>query len=220
MTNARVGRPKGRDEENTNRRRKQLIDAAIESIVEHGLSTTTFETIAKAAGLSKGTAVFYFKTKDALLFEAFRHRIEEYQANWKEALAAAGCDPVDQVVALVFASLDPKVMTRQNLAFWVSFWPEASRSESLRLMSRKDDKAWYDAVLSSCEAADQYACGPDWTPRAVANALQLICDGAWDRVHYSPSMLSRRDASLAAGVLLSTIYPSRAHAIMKRAKDD
>ena len=219
MTNARVGRPKGRDEENTNRRRKQLIDAAIESIVEHGLSTTTFETIAKAAGLSKGTAVFYFKTKDALLYEAFRSRIEEYQSNWKEALAAAGCDPVDQVIALVFASLDPKVMTRQNLAFWVDLWPEVSRNESLRLMSRKDEKAWYDALLAASENASDFVSDPAWTPRIVADALLLICDGAWDRLHYSPGMLSRRDARVATGVLLSTIYPSRAHAIMKRAKE-
>ena len=83
MKNARVGRPKGRNEENTNRRRKQLIDAAVESIVEYGLSTTTFDTIAKAAGLSKGTAVFYFKTKDSLLYETFRYRMEEYRSNWR-----------------------------------------------------------------------------------------------------------------------------------------
>ena len=220
MTKARVGRPKGRDEENTNRRRKQLIDAAVESIVEHGLSTTTFETIARAAGLSKGTAVFYFKTKDALLYEAFRYRIEEYRLNWREALSAAGSDPVDQVVALVFASLDPKVMTRQNLAFWASFWPEASRSESLRQMSREDDNDWHDELLSSCEDARELVSDPVWTPRIVADALELICDGAWDRLHYSPHMLSTSDARIAAGVLLSTIYTSRADEIMKRAKED
>ena len=109
MIKSRVGRPKGEHTENANRRRKQLMDATIESIVEHGLSATTLATVAKASGLSQGTAVFYFKSKDALLVEAFRYRLEEYKSIWSDALSAAGSDPVDRIMALVFASLAPSV---------------------------------------------------------------------------------------------------------------
>ena len=105
MNSVRVGRPKGEDLENARLRRKQLIDATVESIVDHGLSATTLATVARASGLSQGTAVFYFKTKDALLSEAFRYREEEYRTAWKQAVALANDDPVDRIVAMVFASL-------------------------------------------------------------------------------------------------------------------
>lgn len=79
MKTKRVGRPEGPNTGNVARRRKQLIDATVKSIVEHGLSATTLATVARASGLSQGTAVFYFKTKETLLAETFRHRIDDYR---------------------------------------------------------------------------------------------------------------------------------------------
>ena len=219
MKNSRVGRPRGQNVENTNRRRKQLIDAAVESIVEHGLSTTTFDTVAKASGLSKGTAVFYFKSKDALLYETFRYRLEEYRTTWMEALPDSGSDPVDRVAAMVFASLDPRVMTPQNLAFWNSFWPEASRNESLNQMSDQYDTEWYEVLLSLCEDAKEFLGDSNWTPESATKALEFMCEGAWTRLHYSPKLVSPTDAREASARLLSAIFPSRADEIMKRARE-
>ena len=90
----RLGRPKGKNVENAHRRRKQLIDAVVSSIVENGLSATTFSTVARASGLSEGTAVFYFQNKETLLAAAFRDRMEKYRTAWRDALSAAGPDPV------------------------------------------------------------------------------------------------------------------------------
>lgn len=53
------------------KRREQILQAAIETIKEHGFEKTTMDEIAERAELSKGTLYFYFKDKSAL-FRAIR----------------------------------------------------------------------------------------------------------------------------------------------------
>jgi TetR/AcrR family transcriptional repressor of bet genes len=219
MARARVGRPRGENTENANRRRKQLIDAAIESIVEHGLSATTLATVAKASGLSQGTAVFYFKSKESLLLETFRYRLEEFRDFWIDALSSAGSDPIDRIMALVFAAIDPQVMTPQNLVFWNSFWNQASTNASLAELSKRFEAERLDVQLSLCEDAKDLTSGPIWTPKTVAHTLETMAEGIWVRLYYSPDYMTVTDARIAMGTVLSMIFPLRAEEIMKRASD-
>lgn len=207
MEKTRVGRPRGENTENANRRRKQLMDAAIESIVEHGLSATTLATVAKASGLSQGTAVFYFKSKDALLQETFRHRLQEHEVYWKDVVADAGPDPIDKIVALAFAAIDPRIMTTQNLKFWNSFWNAASPKASLSQMSAVYESKRLGKLLSLCEEAEDHIEGAGWTPRTVAHALETMAEGIWVRVYYSPDFITVAESRAAMATLLSSISP-------------
>jgi len=219
MKTSRVGRPKGENVDNANRRRKQLIDAAIQSIVEHGLSATTLATVAKASGLSQGTAVFYFKNKQTLLYEAFRSRLDDYRKTWTDTLSEVGPDPVDRIATLVFASMDSKLLTQQDMAFWNSFWPAASRQANLNEIYEQFDDERQAVLLSLCEDAKKYMEKTAWTPRTVAQTLETIVEGVWIRLYYSSSHMSAKDARIVAGTLLSTMFPSRAGDIMKMAKN-
>ena len=69
----------------------------------------------EGCGLSQGVAVFYFKRKENLLTETLRYHYDEYNAVWRSAAAAAGPDPLDRLIALVFADLDPMLCTPRNL---------------------------------------------------------------------------------------------------------
>jgi len=215
---SRVGRPKGENVENTKRRRKQLIDAAVASIVEHGLSATTLATVANASGLSQSAAVFYFKSKESLLYETFRYRLEEYRNAWTTAVAAAGPDPVDRLVAMILASIDPPLLTPQNLAFWNSFWPEASRNRKLNEISERYDAEWQEVELSLCEEAKPFMAGDLWSPTILAHTLEALSDGVWSRMHYSPDYMAADDAVMAAATLLATVFPARAGRIMAKAR--
>ena len=217
MKKPSVGRPKGENTANANRRRKQLIDAAVESIVENGLANTTLATVAKASGLSQGTAVFYFTSKEALLYETFRYHLEEYRTALMSALDSAGSDPVDRVVARAFAAIDPRLLTRRDLAFWNSFWPEASRNASLNAISKEYDTERQRVMLALCEDAQAYFADSLWTPRTVAAALETMIEGIWSRLHYSSAHLTVGGAQLLIGALLAAIFRSRAEDIMKRA---
>lgn len=219
MTKSRVGRPRGENTDNANRRRKQLMDAAFKSIVEHGLSATTLATVSKASGLSQGTTVFYFKNKESLLSETFRYRLEDYRALWMDALSSAGPEPVDRIMALVFAATAPQMLERENLIFWNSFWNEAYMNANLAEMSERFDAERQEVQLSLCEDAKELIAGTIWTPKTVAHTLETMTDGIWSRLYYSPDYITVRDARIAMGTVLSMIFPSRTEEIMKRASD-
>jgi AcrR family transcriptional regulator len=217
MKKKRLGRPRGENTENANRRRKQLVNAAIESIVEHGLPATTLATISKASGLSQNTAVFYFKSKESLLLETFRYWMEEFRDFWTEALSSAGSDPVDRIMALAFSTIDPQVMTRQNLVFWNSFWNHASANASLAELSYRFETERLDVLFSLCEDAQALISGAIWTPKTVTHTLETMAEGIWVRMYYSPDYITLNDARMAIGTVLSVIFPTRAKDIMKRA---
>ena len=211
-----LGRPPGRSVENTARRRRQLIEAAIDSIVEHGFAATTLAKVSAAAGLSQGTAVFYFKTKEALLEETLRYHNETYRRVWQAALARAGDDPIDRLMALVFADLDPEICTPRNLALWISFWGEAgARPRFAEICDAFDGER--EAVLRRlCEAVRETMAGPDWSVGALMKALDTMMDGLWVRMHISPDYLSTADGRLLLARLLASVFPGRADGIMAK----
>lgn len=215
MEAKRVGRPKGADIENSKRRRKQLMDAAVSSIVEHGVSSTTLATVARASGLSQGTAVFYFKTKEMLLTETFRHRMEEYRSTWMAAIAAAGDDAVDRIIAMTFASLAPNLLTHDNLAFWNAVWPEAARSTSLNAVFNTLDTERQEMISELCEDAASVLQGTLWTPDAAAQAIETMVEGIWARLYYSAEHLKIEEARMTAGRLLASIFPDSRDNIME-----
>lgn len=219
MTAPRVGRPKGENTDNTNRRRKQIMDAAIKSIVENGFSATTLATVSKASGLSQGTTVFYFKNKKSLLLETFSYRLKEFRAYWMDALSTAGPDPVDRIMVLIFASTSAQILTRQNMIFWNSFWNEASINTSIAEMSNRYDAERLGLLLSLCEDAKDQIKDTIWTPKIVAHTLETMTDGIWSRMYFSPDYTNIKDARMALGTVLSSVFPSRTEDIMARAVD-
>lgn len=204
-----LGRPKGAQLENTARRKRQLIEAAITSIVERGMSATTLATVAKAAGLSPGVAVFYFKTKDNLLIETLRYHYEEYQAVWKRALAEASDDPLDKILAIVLGDLDPDMCTARNLTLWNSFWGEASARPGYADLSDRYDRERYEALVECCEAAAPLIENPIWTPRAVADTLDSLTDGMWIRMHVTPDFMDLEGGRIVIARFMATVFPSR-----------
>jgi len=214
----RVGRPKGADVENATRRKEQLINAAVSSIVEHGLSATTLATVARASGLSQSTAVFYFKSKEMLLSEAFRHRMEFYRITWMEAVSQAGDDPVDRIIAMVFASLDPSLLTKEDLAFWNAFWPQAAHSESLSKIDEQFEAERQELLIELFEQAGQFLEGSDWTPFTAAQAVETMIEGTWVRLYYSADHLPTEAAFVSMAVFLSQIFPEHRAEILARAR--
>ncbi|MDX2358755.1 TetR/AcrR family transcriptional regulator [Dietzia sp. PP-33] len=53
-------------------RRTQIIDATITLVAERGYAEASLSQIARAAGVAKGTVVYHFSTKDAVLAAAYQ----------------------------------------------------------------------------------------------------------------------------------------------------
>ncbi|MDF1750368.1 MAG: TetR family transcriptional regulator C-terminal domain-containing protein [Alphaproteobacteria bacterium] len=211
------GRPRGEQTENADRRRRQLVEAAISSIVHLGMSATTLATVSESAGLSQGVAVFYFKSKENLLIETLRHHYHEYDEHWHKALAEAPDDPLEKLIALVFADVDPKICNTRNLTLWNSYWGEAVARPKFAEICESYDRARYDTLIGFCEQASPLMVGVQWTPIAVADVLDTMTDGMWTRMHVTPSFMDLQAGRMLLARFLSTVYPSQADLILQRA---
>jgi AcrR family transcriptional regulator len=90
-------------------RRQTILAAALERFSEHSLSEITIASIARKAGLSKGSVYSYFATKEEVFLALLRGEIE----GWSEVLRAVLTDyetmqPVERVVADLVDTLRPQ----------------------------------------------------------------------------------------------------------------
>ena len=97
-------RSNGSKEPRDARRRRELIEATIDSIARSGLSGTTVARVAELAGLSAGIVSFYFQTKDALLLATLEHVDRAFERRQQEALSRAGDDPVRRLEAMMIVA--------------------------------------------------------------------------------------------------------------------
>src|SRR3546814_14683857 len=97
---AAAARPRRERTENAAKRRRQLIEATIDSIVAHALSAPTLATVSHGAGLPPGLPVFSFRNKHTLLAATLKSHNDEYHRAWQSAIHAARDDTAEKITQL------------------------------------------------------------------------------------------------------------------------
>jgi AcrR family transcriptional regulator len=82
---------------------QRIVDAMRESVAQRGAAGSTFEHVAKEAGVSRGLLHYYFGTKERLLVEVVRRDAELRVARLDEMLGRA--KTVDDVLDVLVSSL-------------------------------------------------------------------------------------------------------------------
>lgn len=83
---------------------QRIIDAMRESVAKRGAAGSTFEHVAREAGVSRGLLHYYFGTKERLLVEVVRRDSEIRVARLDEPLGNA--ETADDVINILLASLN------------------------------------------------------------------------------------------------------------------
>jgi TetR/AcrR family transcriptional regulator, transcriptional repressor of bet genes len=213
-TDVREPRPRRERVENAARRRGQIIEATIESIVRHGLAATTLATVAEEAGLSQGVTVFYFKNKQTLLAETLRWHYEDYSTLWQSALDAAPADPVSRILAMVRADFEPAICNRRTLTVWHAFWGEATARPLFATISESYDRERATTLRRQCEAAAPLLDAELWRPAELALSIDSLTDGLWLRLHLEPEAMDNATALNVTARYLASAFPSRRRAIL------
>ncbi|MDX6602433.1 MAG: hypothetical protein QOF13_1635 [Solirubrobacterales bacterium] len=82
---------------------QRIVDAMRDSVAERGAAGSTFEHVAREAGVSRGLLHYYFGTKERLLIEVVRRDAELRVARLDEMLEKA--KTVDDVLEVLVSSL-------------------------------------------------------------------------------------------------------------------
>ncbi len=78
----------------------RIVDAMRASVAARGVAGSTFENVARQAGVSRGLLHYYFGSKERLLVEVVRRECEVRNERLEQAIAGA-CDADEVLSALV-----------------------------------------------------------------------------------------------------------------------
>ena len=175
----------------------RIVDAMRASVAERGTAGSTFDQVARAAGVSRGLLHYYFGTKERLLVEVVRRDCDVRMAALDEQLAQART--ADDFIAVLVGELedvirnDPGFVTLLFELFVLSRRHEEVAAEFSELLRRPREQV--AALLRAKEAEGVLHLSAE--PDAVVDVLFSLADGIWLRM-----LAEDRDfaPTIAAGV--------------------
>lgn len=160
-------------------RRRQLIEATIETLADVGFNACTLGEIARRAGTSPGLVAHYFGDKDGLLEATLRHLASRVGHAATRRLAATR-DPRARVQAVIDANLSPEEFDRRTSSVWLAFWGQVIHSARFRRVQN----IYQRRMISNLRSALR-----DLVPAQAAHDLAVtiasVIDGLWLRATLS-----------------------------------
>lgn len=112
-------------------RKKQLIEATLTSIDEHGLQGTTISTISKLAGVSTGIISHYFGGKAELLKDTTIYLLEQLRIDFLQQFTGEKTTPRERLTYIINANFSTSQSTNKAAVAWLSFWTQSMHSNEL-----------------------------------------------------------------------------------------
>lgn len=177
-------------------RRQELIDAAIHSVAQHGISGATVETICSVAQASTGLVRYHFGSKGRLLAEAYRHIADSYMATIRNVGEASDGDAMSLLYAFVDVIHDPWQIGDDHASAWFGLWHAAKNDTDLLAINR-EWYAEYRAYLARLIAGAARQRGVALDAERAAFGLIALTDGFWQELMIDPNAF---DPALARAI--------------------
>src|SRR4051812_11649743 len=164
----------------------RIVAAMRASVAERGVAASTFDHVAREAGVSRGLLHYYFGTKEALLVEVVRHDCDVRMAVLEEQLA--GAEDADDLLGRLVLSLEelvreePEFFTVVFELFTISRRNAEIAAEFAELMRRTREHV--AALLAAKQAEGVLNLSAE--PEAVAEVLFSLGDGVAMRMLAEP----------------------------------
>lgn len=161
-------------------RRRQLVEAAFDVLVERG-EQTRISDIAARARVAPGLVTYYFPNKDDLLLEATRFGIDRFVSMRLAALARVQ-DPwerLEQAVHLAMPSDDRDSAWILLMQFWTrSIHRPTLQTVAAMFQTRSRDL--YTSIIEAGTASGRFA--PVDSSEAIASGIIAMIDGLAIRI--------------------------------------
>jgi AcrR family transcriptional regulator len=161
----------------TSDKAERIVEAMRSSVARRGVAGSTFDHVAREAGVSRGLLHYYFGTKERLLVEVVRRDCEVRMAMLDERMA--GANSLDDVLARLLAELhelvdrEPEILTLIFELFTLGRRNEELAAEFAELVRRTRDQLAGVLAAKREEGVLQLAAEPD----VIADVLFSFADG-------------------------------------------
>jgi AcrR family transcriptional regulator len=180
---------------------QRIIAAMRASVGTRGAAASTFDHVAREAGVSRGLLHYYFGSKEQLLVEVVRHDCEVRIQSMDERIARAGS--VDEIVAALVAGLEEFIEDEPGTQAVIYEMLSASRhSEDIRAELAELYRRWRAHLAESLRAKEREGVVRlQGDPDSVASMLFALGDGFGLQVISDPDW--DRDAALGLGMQIA-----------------
>ncbi|WP_373505181.1 transcriptional regulator BetI [Aestuariivirga sp.] len=156
-------------------RRRDLVEAAYLTFLDHGMKGMTMARIGERAGMSHGIVNYYFKSKDELLSAVVRKANFLIMQDAVRRLKLART-PRERVSAVIAANFPKDLFTREIARAWVSYYAMiGEHAEFERLQNAVDSRL----ARNLGHALKQLAGEED--ARSITLSIATLIDGLWLR---------------------------------------
>jgi AcrR family transcriptional regulator len=167
---------------------QRIVEAMRTSVGKRGVAASTFDVVAREAGVSRGLLHYYFGSKERLMVEVVRSDCDTRVAALEERLATA--TSADEFVAFLVQTLEAFLSDEPGQAVLYEMLSASRRSEEIRAELAELYRRWR-AQLSTAltEKQREGVVKLDAEPEDVASllfalgdgmGLQVISDPEWD----------------------------------------
>jgi phenylpropionate dioxygenase-like ring-hydroxylating dioxygenase large terminal subunit/AcrR family transcriptional regulator len=185
-----------------------LIHATVAAISRHGLSELTSAKIAGAAGHTAASINFHFGSKEALLLATLREVSEEFAEVMASALASAGDDALNGLLALIDVSLSRRLSDSQKIAVWYAFLAESNARADYQRICGDRDQSYSQTVTTLCKRLIAARGVEDWPDAdAVALGLTGLIDQLWQGILFEGDDFDREAAKRQCRAYLCSVFP-------------
>jgi TetR/AcrR family transcriptional repressor of bet genes len=199
--------PQSGEDARRERRRRQLIEAALEGIAAQGLRETTVQDVAKRAGMAVGSISQYFASKEQLFTALLVTLSDEFEACWRGGLDRAGTDPAARLRQFVLTYFDPLVFTPRKVAVWFAFWGEVTARPQYRAVCATHDRVHDEVLQALCAALLETGGRPGLDAGQAAKTLTALCQGLWLETLTEDTKQKRQDYAALALLGLEALFP-------------
>lgn len=168
---------------------RRIVEAMRASVGARGAAASTFDQVAREAGVSRGLLHYYFGSKERLLVEVVRHDCDVRMAALEQSLSAAGS--VEAIVEILVEALE-EMVERDPGAFALIFemFTASRHNDDLGEAMAEVYRRVRDGIAAALRRKrDEGVVRLRGEPEAVASvllalgdgmALQLLSDRGWD----------------------------------------
>jgi len=164
--------------EHEQRRRQQILDAALACFSRRGYHATSMEDIVREAGLSVGALYTYFPSKEELFLALADTHAEHTLRRLERVMAGEWglAERLERALDFFFDTLDDEIgpWSRVVLEF-LSHGAGGNAVAELERRRCEERRAWLQELLESGVASGE--CRADLDARATADLLLALSDG-------------------------------------------
>lgn len=167
---------------------QRIVEAMRASVGKRGAAGSTFDVVAREAGVSRGLLHYYFGSKERLMVEVVRSDCEARVSALEENLATA--TSADEFVAFLVQTLNAFLSDEPGQAVLYEMLSASRRSDEIRVELAELYRRWRGQLAAAlAEKQREGVVALDAEPEDVAAllfalgdgmGLQAISDPEWD----------------------------------------